>query len=130
MSIAKRIKLSAITPMVWCVDEAIEYPGLVWVKDPVDLDGNKLAGGVPRRRHHEDCWHFSRADDGSLLGPAPYRASGDQMRSLPPCQSCVETQSGQGAAGSLVGSQRRGEVCQTCFMERPLTGVCPNCGEE
>lgn len=120
---------SGYTPIVWCVEEVIEYPGLVWVKDPVDLDGNPI-GGPPRRRHHEECSHFYRADDGTLLGPAPYRASEDQMRSLPPCLTCAETQPGNASAGKAVGSQRRGEVCPTCFMERPLVGACPNCGDQ
>lgn len=25
--------------------------------------------------------------------------------------------------------QKQGEMCDTCFMEKPLTGVCPNCDE-
>lgn len=110
------------------MDEAVGYPGLVWVKDPISLDG-KLTGGMPRRRHHEDCSHFYRANDGSLLGPAPYRASEDQMRLLPPCWTCAETRPGS-VGEQLIGAQRRGEICLTCYMERPLIGACPNCGEE
>lgn len=65
------------------MNESVEYPGLVWVKDPINLDGQPT-GAAPRRRHHEDCSHFYRASDGSMIGPAPYRASEEQMRTLPP----------------------------------------------
>lgn len=109
------------------VEGAIEHPGLVWVKDPVNLDGT-LSGGTPRRRHHDDCMHFYRNPDGSMVGPPPYRASEEQMRTLPPCQTCAETIDGGEASPSKSGG-RRGEICPTCHMERPVAGSCPNCGE-
>lgn len=114
---------------VFDVAQDIEYPGLVWVKDPVDLDG-QLTGGPPRRRHHEECWHFYRANDGTLVGPPPYLASEEQMRTLPPCLTCAETGPGGGGSRPPSVEGRRGEVCPTCFMERPLVGPCPNCGDE
>jgi hypothetical protein len=110
------------------VNERVEYPGLIWVKDPINLDGQPT-GAAPRRRHHEDCSHFYRASDGSMLGPPPYIASAEQMRILPPCQTCAEMSPGSGAAARDVAG-RRGDVCESCFMERPLIGTCPNCGDE
>jgi hypothetical protein len=111
------------------VDKQVEFPGLIWVKDPIGADG-VTTGGPPRRRHHEECWHFYRADDGSLLGPPPYRASDEQMRTLPACQTCAETMPGSGGSGISTDKARRGEVCPSCFIERPLVGPCPSCGEE
>ena len=64
-----------------------------------------------------------------MLGPPPYIASAEQMRILPPCQTCAEMSPGSGAAARDVAG-RRGDVCESCFMERPLIGTCPNCGDE
>lgn len=111
------------------MEQSIEYPGLIWVKDPIDLDGNPT-GGPPRRRHHEECWHFYRAADGTLLGPAPYRASDEQMQTLSACQTCAESMPGSGGSRAPSKDGRRGDICETCFMERPLIGPCPNCGDE
>ncbi|GAB3879493.1 hypothetical protein [Terrabacter terrigena] len=32
-----------------------------------------------------------------------------------------------GATSRAANEERRGAVCPTCFMEMPLSGVCPNC---
>lgn len=109
---------------------SVEFPGLIWVKDPVDLQGN-VTGFPPRRRHHEICWHFCVNAAGTMVGPPPYRATDEQMRTLPACKTCAETESGaSSAAGSPAGQARRGEICAACFIERPLFGACPNCGDE
>lgn len=121
--------LSGAGSKVCDVDAKVEYPGLVWVKDPVDASGAPT-GQPPRRRHHEACWHFYRAEDGSQLGPAPYRATEEQMRTLPACQTCAETMPGNAGARQVAAGGRRGELCPSCFIERPLVGPCPSCGEE
>lgn len=111
------------------METSVDYPGLIWVKDPINLDGN-LTGGPPRRRHHQECMHFYRAADGSLLGPPPYEATEEQMRTLPPCLTCAETNSAGAYDVTGTKAHLRGEVCQTCFIEQPLVGPCPNCGDE
>lgn len=110
------------------VNDRVEYPGLIWLKDPIHLDGQPT-GAAPRRRHHEDCPHFERSTDGSILGPAPYRASEEQMHTIDFCRTCAEM-SGESGSRSRDAAGRRGAVCRSCFMERPLTGACPNCGDE
>jgi hypothetical protein len=110
------------------VEETVEFPGLVWVKDPVDRVTGELTGGPPRRRHHDECWHFERDTSGNMLGPPPYRASDELMHTLPACQDCAETQPG-GGRKTISRQGKRGDVCPNCFMEMPVTGGCPNCGE-
>jgi len=108
------------------VEKTVEFPGLVWVKDPVDSVTGELTGDLPRRRHHDECMHFYRDAHGNMLGPPPYRASDEQMHSLPACLTCAETLPGAGGSASSM-QNRRGEVCPTCYMEMPVTGDCPNC---
>jgi len=106
--------------------EGVEYPGLVWVKDPVDLRTGEPNGDPPQRRHHEDCTHWYRDAAGDLVGAPAYRATDEQMRTLPACNSCATTNPGELAE---VGAQRarRGAVCPTCFVEMPVSGQCLNC---
>lgn len=104
----------------------IELPGLVWVKDPIDLRTRAPNGAPPRHRHHEDCPHFERDVDGSMIGPPPYRASEQQMHTLPPCQTCASSTTGSGGSHHAIGTVH-GEICPTCCMEMPLVGGCPNC---
>lgn len=103
----------------------ISYPGLIWIKDPVDRFTGQLTGARPAMRHHEDCSHWWRAPDGSLLGPPPYRASEEQMRTLPPCSTCAQT--GPNAARTHRSPGLVGRPCPNCGMTLPLTGRCDTC---
>lgn len=107
------------------MENDIEFPGLVWVKDPVNPDSGEPTGQPPTMRHHEDCSHWHRDGDHNLIGPAPYRASGEQMRMLRACKTCA-TATGS-ATPRLGGKPRHGEPCPACGQEMPLTGVCDNC---
>lgn len=104
----------------------IAQPGLVWLKDPVNRKTGKPTGMAPVMRHHEDCMHFERAKDGSLLGPAPYKATDEQMATIPPCRTCSDT-SGSGAPRPRVAADRIGAPCSRCGMTLPLSRVCDNC---
>ncbi len=104
----------------------IEYPGLIWVKDPVNFETGKRTGARPRMRHHEDCWHL-KDDDGRPIGPPPYRASEEQMRTLPACKTCAGETGGGSARPRSAADRRVGEICPTCFQELPVKGQCQNC---
>jgi hypothetical protein len=111
---------------VCMVTDDIEAPGLVWVKDPINPDTGVPTGAPPNRRHHDDCTHWHRTSDGTaLLGPPPYLATEEQMRSLSPCQTCLGAVGGRNT--SKAGERRHGDPCPTCGMALPLTGVCDGC---
>ncbi|MFD2025047.1 hypothetical protein [Promicromonospora aerolata] len=104
----------------------IQFPGLVWVKDPVNATTGDLTGERPRRRHHEDCWHWYRDEQGGLLGPPPYPASDEQMRELPHCKTCAADfteRTASTSVGAAVASSRTG-TCETCGMTRSASGSC------
>lgn len=114
------------TAILSVVVEDVEYPGLVWVKDPVDLKTGQPNGDPPRKRHQEDCTHWYRDAADELLGPPAYRATYEQMRTLPPCSTCAKTNPGGSTDPGAQGT-RRGRVCPTCFVEMPVSGQCATC---
>jgi hypothetical protein len=108
------------------VSDEVVFPGLVWVKDPVNPKTGEPTGAAPRRRHHDDRGHWHRQEDNTLLGPPPYLASAAQMKTLPPCQTCAESLTGRGArSASRVGMH--GSPCPSCGLALPLTGICDDC---
>lgn len=68
--------------------DAFHFPTIEWVKDPVELASGLPNGRRMQARHFSDCDHWFRADDGSLIGEPPLRATDAQMRSLPACKDC------------------------------------------
>jgi hypothetical protein len=103
----------------------IEFPGLVWVKDPVNSTDGVPTGERPRRRHHEDCGHWNRDEQGGLLGPPPYLASDEQMRELPHCKTCAAdfTERATSSGARAAASGRTGS-CERCGMTRSSSGSC------
>lgn len=103
----------------------IEFPGLVWVKEPVHVTTGDPTGEHPRRRHHEDCWHWYRDEQGGLLGRPPYRASDEQMRKLPPCKTCAGDFTERTTSTSVTAAaDNRTSHCETCGMTRSSSGSC------
>lgn len=75
-------------------------------------------------RHLEDCGHFHA--DGRAAG-TPVRASEPQLRSLPPCKSCISRRGDALRTTAPKRSDRYGEPCPKCFMAVPLAGECETC---
>ena len=103
----------------------IAQPGLVWLKDPITKTG-RPTGKAPLLRHHQECLQFARGKDGAVLGAATYRASEEQMLTIPPCRTCSNT-SGSGAPRPRLAADRLGAPCSRCGMSLALSGVCDNC---
>ena len=87
-----------------------------------ESDAQRLAGDRPRwiSRRFRGAWgitHFeTRAKP--VSASAPRRAA-----SAPRAAS-----TGTGTPRSGASAPMEGKICMTCFMQMPLTGVCPNCG--
>ncbi|WP_157446655.1 hypothetical protein [Cellulosimicrobium sp. TH-20] len=105
------------------MSDMIDAPGLVWVKDPIDPETGLPNGDRPTKRHHEDCWHWYHDDRGNLIGPAPYRASEEQMHTLDPCTSCAGSQS-RGGSGGRTLLRETTDQCPVCHQIRSLSGAC------
>ncbi|WP_345752070.1 hypothetical protein [Microbacterium rhizophilus] len=86
-----------------------------------EADAERLAGDRPRwvSRRFRGAWgitHFETRE----------RPLADR-KSLPKAKR--ETVARTAAAPRSGATEpREGQVCMTCFMQMPLTGVCPNCG--
>lgn len=101
----------------------IRYPGLVWVKDPVNPTTGELTGAPPPARHHDDCSHWYRDDRGRLIGEPPYRASDEQMRTLPHCATCAEASTGSRRSRDDAVHEATAK-CPVCHQVRSLSGAC------
>jgi hypothetical protein len=109
-----------------CVSGEIEHPDIRYVVYPVHVNGT-LTGELPRMRHDPDCGHFEWRH-GRTLG-TPVLATGEQMRTLRACKSCVDRRSDSLTAGPPALTEGRlGQLCPTCHQVMPLTGICDNCG--
>ena len=85
-----------------------------------ESDAQRLAGDRPRwaSRRFRGAWgitHFETRE--RPLGAAkPTRATAPRSSNGPATPRSGATE------------PREGQVCMSCFMQMPLTGVCPNCG--
>ncbi|GAA3656957.1 hypothetical protein [Microbacterium marinilacus] len=86
-----------------------------------EADAQRLAGDRPRweSRRFRGAWGVTHPETRHRpLADRPKRAS--TSRSSAPRAAA--------APRSGASEPREGQVCMTCFMQMPLTGVCPNCG--
>ncbi len=86
-----------------------------------ETDAERLAGDRPRwpSRRFRGAWGITHYE--TRERPLADRA---KKRTAAP-----RTSSGTTAAPRAGATEpREGQICMTCFMQMPLTGVCPNCG--
>jgi hypothetical protein len=105
--------------------DTVEHPDIRYVVYPVHLDGTPI-GAEPGLRHDPDCSHFEWGD-GTVLG-TPQLATEEQMQTLRPCKTCIETRRGHRGGSRHDGKDSRtGGLCPTCNQTMSLTGICDNC---
>ncbi len=86
-----------------------------------ETDAERLAGDRPRwpSRRFRGAWGITHYEtrERPLADRAKKRAS-----------AAPRVASGPAAPRSGATEPREGQICMSCFMQMPLTGVCPNCG--
>jgi hypothetical protein len=86
-----------------------------------ESDAERLAGDRPRwpSRRFRGAWGITHYEtrERPLASPKPKaKVKRDSSPRTP------------AAPRSGATEPREGQICMTCFMQMPLTGVCPNCG--
>lgn len=81
-----------------------------------EADAARLAGGAerwPSRRFH-GAWGVTHPETGRRTAPAARRSSASKA-------------SGSAAPRRAAAPEKAPEICPTCFMVLPATGICANC---
>lgn len=105
----------------------VQHPDIRYVVNPVHLDETPI-GTKPRKRHYPDCSHFEWPN-GMRLG-TPILATDEQMRTLKPCKTCVDSKGSSSTPDrDHASGARTSSLCPDCNEMLPLTGRCFNCND-
>ena len=104
-------------------DEVLRLAGRTPFTDPVDRENDAAAARL-------EC--YRRWCDDVPSDAQPMLVAHTRPPRSPAGASGAATRGGSRAptptrAAPRSREERRGAVCPTCFMEMPLSGVCPNC---
>ncbi|MGO4597483.1 hypothetical protein [Terrabacter sp. 2RAF25] len=96
-------------------DAALRLTGQPPIEDPVERETHAAAARL-------ECYRHWGADVPADAHPTVHTRTREVRERSPRTPATASRATTRAAA-----EERRGAVCPTCFMEMPLSGVCPNC---
>jgi hypothetical protein len=97
-------------------DAVLRLAGQPPIEDPVERETHAAAARL-------ECYRHWGADVPADAQPTVHARTREVRERSPRAPGTV----GRAMPRSAAAEERRGAVCPTCFMEMPLSGVCPNC---